>query len=642
MKNIILSCETRKKGSVNTEYTDAAEAGLEVSFGNFEDAGINDVSVSVRNTGDSDFCGIIKISVTACSDDPGFFMPGYMYGRNTAEKPSSGRKAFPRIKPDPSGMPESDFFMTRADRLAVPVSLVYEDDEVWGIAAAPYRKENDKIKFCGFSCSMQEKGKASAGYTLGYENAPWLFVQTATVLDRNIPGDEESFFLPAGGEVTFSVWIYHYKGKDEIAVYKAIEHAYSVFHESPRQIAGMTPQKAVAMLKEAIRDNAWLEDEKMYSGFVFDTPEGHTYNKIGSLTWTNGLAVVTPMLMAADRDDDEKTRTQCLAFLDKILKGAYNKASGLLYDAVDGDRWSVRGWWYDGMHSGGHSGYLNGQAVYYILKAYETEDQTRGEKHSDWLDLVRPVIAKLNSIKNTDNEYPFSMSETTGAGLEYDSMGGAWCLAATALFAAITGDKSYFEGMKLSESRYYDAYVKHAQCYGGPLDTDKAVDDEGILAYIRAVRIMHEMTDEDIYLEHMSYALRYEASFKLCYNTPVQVKPLSSVGWSSCGGSITSTANPHIHPMSSSVIGEMFYYTVHCDDPYITSVLQDTVGWSLQTFNVKDKEYDFGLSGWMSERFCFCQGLLTEKYPDGSPASTWFALMPWASASIIEGLLAAF
>ena len=94
--------------------------------------------------------------------------------------------------------------------------------------------------------------------------------------------------------------------------------------------------------------------------------------------------------------------------------------------------------------------------------------------------------------------------------------------------------------------------------------------------------------------------------------------------------------------MSSSVIGEMFYYTAHCDDPYITSVLQDTVGWSLQTFNVKDKEYDFGLSGWMSERFCFCQGLLTEKYPDGSPASTWFALMPWASASIIEGLLAAF
>ena len=49
-------------------------------------------------------------------------------------------------------------------------------------------------------------------------------------------------------------------------------------------------------------------------------------------------------------------------------------------------------------------------------------------------------------------------------------------------------------------------------------------------------------------------------------------------------------------------------------------------------------EYGYGGPGWMSERFCFCQGLLTEKYPDGSWASTWFALMSWAAASIIEGL----
>ena len=40
----------------------------------------------------------------------------------------------------------------------------------------------------------------------------------------------------------------------------------------------------------------------------------------------------------------------------------------------------------------------------------------------------------------------------------------------------------------------------------------------------------------------------------------------------------------------------------------------------------------------MSERFCHCEGLLTETYPDGSPASTWFALMPWACGCILEGL----
>ena len=40
----------------------------------------------------------------------------------------------------------------------------------------------------------------------------------------------------------------------------------------------------------------------------------------------------------------------------------------------------------------------------------------------------------------------------------------------------------------------------------------------------------------------------------------------------------------------------------------------------------------------MSERYCHSEGLLKETYPDGSPASTWFALMPWAAGCILEGL----
>ena len=60
--------------------------------------------------------------------------------------------------------------------------------------------------------------------------------------------------------------------------------------------------------------------------------------------------------------------------------------------------------------------------------------------------------------------------------------------------------------------------------------------------------------------------------------------------------------------------------------------------WGCQTYNYYDGEYDYGKKGWMSERYCYSQGLLTEKYEDGSPASTWFALMPWAGASIIEGM----
>ena len=82
----------------------------------------------------------------------------------------------------------------------------------------------------------------------------------------------------------------------------------------------------------------------------------------------------------------------------------------------------------------------------------------------------------------------------------------------------------------------------------------------------------------------------------------------------------------------------MIYLVEHTEDPYMKSRLQDTVYWGMQTFNTTDQEYGYGRVGWMSERFCFCEGLVVERYPDGTPAGTWFALMSWAAASIIEGL----
>ena len=136
----------------------------------------------------------------------------------------------------------------------------------------------------------------------------------------------------------------------------------------------------------------------------------------------------------------------------------------------------------------------------------------------------------------------------------------------------------------------------------------------------------------------MRDALYYEYTFKFCYNSPIKVPPLSTMGWSSSGGSITSVTNPHIHPMSSSIIDEMFYYLSCREDDYIRQRMEDTILWSCQCHNTFDGEFGYGKKGWMSERFCHSEGLLKETYPDGTPASTWFALMPWACGSILEGL----
>lgn len=658
MKNIAFSCKVRPAYSESTKYIDCGDAGISFFIKTVgSDAVAQRYSVKIKNTGESDFLGIIHIKATAEKGLPKFFMPGFIYNRNTADMPSSGRKNFPRVKDYGVRLPESNYWMVRSDRLAEPMSIVYDQGDIWGISAPPYwlgdkeskmpvdmqPEKNQKLyQFGGFTCDCSDGGMVSVGYTLGYENAPWLFVQTATVCERADVTNENSFFLAHGEEITFALTLYSYSGEDETSINYAIRKTYKEYHQTPRTIDGMSERKAVQLLSEAIRDYAWIEQDKMYSGFVFDRPEGYGYNKLGSLSWTNGFAVAVPMLMAANKLQDDEARRQSLSFIDYAIHSCLNPKSGLMFDAVNGGVWSVRGWWYSGMHSGGHSGYINGQTVYYIMKAYQSEKDEKGITHGNWLDFVSPIIKKFNSELNSDYEYPFVMSQDSGAGIEYDSIGGAWCLAATAMYSLVTEDKGYLDIMIRSERHYYEKFVRKMECYGGPLDTDKAVDNEGVLAYIRAVRILHEILDEDCYLEHLKSAIEYEVSFKLGYNTPVQIRPLSEIGWSSCGGSITSVANPHIHPMSSTVIDEMRYLCGHMQDSYIQSRLDDTVKWSMQTFNTFDREYGYGRIGWMSERFCFCQGLLTEKYPNGETASTWFALMPWAGASIIEGLVSCF
>lgn len=700
-----LRFSAREITSESIEYPDAESLGFSISQSILRGDGTSDnpyeLELEIENG--RDFCGVFHIeAVTDTEDKPQFFMPGYMYGDNTAELPGSGRKKFPRIRLNGQRCPESDYWMTRSDRLAAPVSMIFTGSRVCAVSAAPYTdmsmqstdkavgagmdmqrtdkatgagmdmQSTDKadgtgmVMYAGFTCRLGEN-EASVGYTLGYENAPWLFVQTATVYERAQMSSDNCVSFKAGEVYKVRLFIYDYDAKRATDIYKCLRKVYTHFHEPVRILDGMSHRKAAEMLALAIADYAWLADEKMYTGFVYDRPEGFAYNKIGSLTWTNGLSVAVPMLLAGERLHNEKMREQAITCIDYFADTCLNESSGLPFDAIEDGKWSIRGWWYDGMHTPGHSGYLTGQAMYYFLKAYEHELIDCNVKHDKWLALAGQVIERVNSVMNTDYEYPFAMSQKSGAGLEYDSFGSCWCLAATAYYMYLTGDLSFLERATKSENHYFDEYVAKCVCYGGPLDTDKAVDNEGILAYARAVRYLHmislkqtekplvkpeaaeskctapveaaQAAESEKLLEHLRYALEYECSFKLCYNTRITLPPLSKTGWSSCGGSITSVANPHIHPMSSTITGEMLYYVKATGDEYIKARLEDTCNWGMQTFNTFDGEYDFGRIGWMSERFCFCQGLVVEKYPDGSPATTWFALMPWASASIIEGFV---
>ena len=611
--------------------------------------------IRIRITAGEDFDGIIRIAygVNHADSSARFFLPGFMYGTNRGDAPLIVNSKAPRLRME-SNLPASPWWMVRSDRLSHPCAMMYLDGRILGISASPYYVCNSGKRtawqpgqtgsfdqYAGFGCSLAD---GDVWYTLGYENAPWMFVDSHHIFPRKEPV-ENCFRIGKGETVEVVLHCFDLPAEDERTIHDILKWVYARWHEPPRRKS--TVHETVRDIAIAISRDAWLPESHGYTGFVFDRETYFENRLIPSITWTNGLAAAVPMLLSARRLHDRDMRAQALDCIDHIVNHCINSRNGLPYLAEQPDgQWNNRGWWYDIQPVPGHAAYLVGQAVYLVLKAYECE-KAAGTVHENWLGFARDVIARTEKTRSADGEYPYIFSESTGAGLEYDSFSGAWCMAAAARFCRLAGERAYIPGLLQSEKWYHNTYIRHETCYGGPLDIDKNVDSEGILAYIRAIRDLHEIAVMDdaadsagreTLLDHLRDALYYEFTFKFCYNSPIRVPPLSTVGWSSCGGSITSVTNPHIHPMSSSVMDEMSYYLRFRDDGYIRNRLEDTRLWSCQCHNTRDGEFGYGKTGWMSERFCHSEGLLTEKWPDGSPASTWFALMPWACGSILEGL----
>ena len=593
-------------------------------------------------TAEADFTGVIRIALPINAPQPRFYLPGFMYGTNRGDAPLVVDSKCPRLRMRDE-FPASSWWMVRSDRLSHPCALAYGDGRLTGFAAAPYYLRGNGLRrpwqpgltgefdqYTGFGCALP----GELWYTLGYENAPWFFLDAHQYFPRK-PLGENCFTLQAGETVIVPLYRFDLPAEDERVLHEALKWVYAFYHEEPRRVCSV--RETVQDIAAAIARDAWLPEHHAYSGFVFDRGDHFEYNPLPSISWTNGLSAATPMLTSALRLQDEAMRAQAVDCIDHIVQNALNPRNGLPYMVEKDGVWSNDGWWADRLHVPGHAAYLVGQFTYLLLKAWAWETE-HGVSHPDWLDFAGSIIDRTERTRNTDGEYPYVLSEKTGAGLEYDSFSGAWCMTAAAYYAYLTGDHSRVEALRHSEQWYHDAYIRHQECYGGPLDIDKNIDSEGILAYIRAVRYLHAITGDDALLDHLRDALYYEYTFKFCYNSPIKVPPLSTVGWSSCGGSITSVTNPHIHPMSSSVMDEMYYYLAHRADDYIRSRLQDTILWSCQCHMTRDGEFGYGKKGWMSERYCHSEGLVKERYPDGTLASTWFALMPWACGSLLEGL----
>ncbi|MDD7739175.1 MAG: hypothetical protein PUJ62_03770 [Lachnospiraceae bacterium] len=626
---------TGKTGGVTGKYEPVQNCGIHVWMKDRKQLELAEQrTLCLKNDSDSVFEGVIHFELEFTGLEPRFFLPAFLYGRNRGEAEEyvgwSGMTAqFPRLSLERKTTGYSDYWKVRGDRLSHPVSMALCENCLYGISMKPFWEE--KNCFNGFSVQMRKNG-GSVGVTLGYENTPGLYVCGCDMREPT----QGTIKLQPGEECFVNLYLYQLEAPLDTTINTVIRDVYRRFHQAPR--SGASVKECVRDITGAIYRDAFVPEIPTYSTRVFLNNGEKEQEPLGSISWTGGVEVAGPQLMAAARLKDQDMRHQALKVIQAVVDHSMNEKSGLPYDACDEKGWYTEGWWDPCLSVPGHTSYVVGQALYYILKSYETEREYFETLHPEWLGFAKRVLDHIDTTLNEEGEVPYIWSAKDGCGVEYDSFAGCWCVTAAVLYDMLSGGDTFLESSIRSLKHYYEAYVKRMECYGTPMDTYKAVDSEGSLAFAKACRLLHERTGERIYLEMLKDGLEYEFTFKFCWNPPIQVPPLGRMGWSCCGGSVTSTCNPHIHPMSNNVCDEIAYCADQTGDEYYRQRLSDTVGWALQTYSRYDGEYDYGLKGWMSERFCYSEGLLTELYEDGSVCSTWKCFLPWGASNIVEGL----
>ncbi len=662
------------KGKEKSIFSLEADLGnrIEKKTGNGNPENPYVFEIEINNNGSKTWTGVIKVSLSAGETDARFFLPGYMYGdNNSASTLQPGLiKEFQRLRKGPVKKPFSPYWYMRSDQLTHPVAVMFGDRRLLGISGSPYFTKADPIAFWepgiegfagfnGFFCSVEKN--AEIGFTVGYLNYPGIYTSPWEYAGYNA-GKQGCISIPVGTSFKFNVKVFAFESDHEDGLGKVMENIYDLYHEKPLKKKQSGVEEIAADLCNAISKDAYSPFHNNYSLIMMKSmpgsmrniyevkdiynPDEYVLNNEGLIGWTNGVVIAVPLLQASYRLNDGSLQGQAMKVIDEIVYGSINPVTGIPYCTKIDGKWTNRGWWTPWIESEkvktGHSSYIIGQSLYYILKAYELE-KAHGIEHAAWLSFVGKIIDIVSKTQDEGGAFPRFWDEKTAAGTEYDAFSGCWVSAALAYYIKLTSRKDLLPIVRKSEMHYYED-VARMECSKTPLDVADAPDSEGVLAYIRLTKILHELCREAAgngmsYLEKMRTGIDYALSFTYCNNVPLQSPPLGKLHWSSSGGSITSVCNAVIHCMLNTIVDEIHYYHMQTGNEYYEKRLDDIYYWGLQVYNQSDCQFGFGKKGWSSEYFCQAERyVLDVRFPDGTRSNLWFAYHPWATASILEGL----
>jgi len=604
----------------------------------FEKNGNITGEIELSITSDTDFILQCPFQFAKKGDIPYFMIPGFLYGSNNLATSDGGQPKF--SYGGEISWPNSSKFYIRADRSTHPGVIAIKNNIAFIVGIKETMKDLQGIPvevgqdskwdpaylYNGLMLDSHEKDEDMIGFQLGYENAParysWKF--------DDIPKENEQLYgwiEGQKGNILHAESFYAFTEAEKIPDYgKLLELYYPILHQEPLRRSGR--DEAVQKISHAIITHSWNPDIK---GFALVDGGNHE----ADIAWTGGMQVAYPLLKSASRTGDETVKSIAYEYINNLCSTAMNEKAGLLNEEYREEKWNVTGWWgvrKDCFNFGDkplHSAYLNGQASYYLLKAFELE----GETQNEWLETARVVLETALRNQREDGALPVFFNPENGNAVDYDGFQPCWFVPGLTLLYKYTGEELYLQGAERAIDHYYGHHLK-GELYNTPMDIHRGVDQEGNLAFITACVELHRLTNKAKYLKMGIDGLSWEYSWKFPYNTVHSAEPLKSMNWSSCGGSITSNYNVSIHQMGNLVAGDMYYLYQKTGSDYIAQRLRDVCIWGLGTYNTFDNDFGFGKTGQATEQFFYTDGLVLP-WPGPWDGGIWAASLSWASACVL-------
>lgn len=568
---------------------------------------------------------------------PFHLIPANLHGDNALAQGEAGH--FPNLTDQPAETPFSaSLWEFRADRAPCPISALCDEAGVVAMSIQPYSESAEQRS--GFLANgLFAELPATIGVALGYGNDPVSFINRE---EAGAPTCHRSTQAKASGRI-------YKRSGDRRAVHAIIREEYSRRRECP------TPTQPTAIAARALADALvqinYQPEWKAYSNQRLNLkgdPRLRAWRPLLEIGWTAGGPLAYPLIRAQRQlqlpADFFPESGSGQALLDQVA-AARNPASGWLYDLTQPWRIGeppgnhVNGWWSGyGLCRDVHCAYTNGSAVYYLLKSALDLRQSGQAVPAAWIDAARGTLDTAISLQRADGNFGFSYALDTPRVVDWQGFAGAWLAAACALADQWEPEPRYRAAAEKALP-FYHRFVCELSCWGTPMDTWKSVDEEGNLAFMKLARHLHESTGSAESLSAAVDGAHYEMLWRYGYRTRPPAPPLSEANWNSCGGSITSVSNPHAHPMGLIVTGDLLWLAQVTGDLYWRDRAEDGVCWIRQCMELYPRHSRGAAYGVLTERFCPSDGLLIERYDDGTPSSLWFSYNGWAAAAALEGIL---